>query len=298
MFAGRLGLAAVRNAAAASSVVGSLQQARTMATLKELKLRISSTKNIQKITKSMKMIASTKLVRAQRDMEKARVYGSASAALYTNAHTNTEAATGEKQLIIATSSDKGLCGGIHSSVTRKIRAMAKVNPNMDIIVIGDKAKAQLTRTLSSKIVGSFAAVGSKPPIFLDALMIGNVILRSPTPYASTTIIFNKFKSAIQFDTIEKPVHSMPQLMSSEKIDAYEVEDDVLQSLQEFNLVNSIFATMADGYAAEIAAKMSAMENATNNAGDLIGKLTIVYNRSRQAAITTELVDIITGASAL
>lgn len=286
------------NAAARVQLTVSVQpQARGMATLKELKLRISSTKNIQKITKSMKMIASTKLVRAQKDMEKARVYGNASQAFYANAATKADAGQ-EKQLVVAVSSDKGLCGGIHGSISRKIRAMAQTNPNMDLISIGDKCKAQLTRTLAPKFIGSFSAVGSKPPTFLDALIIGDVILRSPTPYASTILIYNNFKSAIAFDTTAKPVFSLQQLLASEKIDAYEVEDDVMQSLQEFSLANALFSSMADGYAAEIAAKMSAMENATNNAGDLISKLTIVYNRSRQAAITTELVDIITGASAL
>jgi F-type H+-transporting ATPase subunit gamma len=113
---------------------------------------------------------------------------------------------------------------------------------------------------------------------------------------------------ILFNTTEQPLYTLPQIVASDKLDAYEVEDDVLQSLQEFSFANTIYATMAEGYAAETAAKMSAMDNATRNAGrrrdrrpcgpagsrvaragDLIGKLTIVYNRSRQAAITTELV---------
>jgi len=293
----RTGLAAFRAAAQPAQSPALVVSSRNMATLKELKLRISSTKNIQKITKSMKMIASTKLNRAQKDMERARVYGKASKAFFESASTHPTAGEG-KTLVIAVSSDKGLCGGIHSSISRKIRAMLPENPNIEFLVIGDKSKAQLSRASSSRMTGSISAVGSSPPTFLDALLIGNVILRSPTQYSSYLAVYNEFKSVIAFETTTMPLYTLPQIQASEKISAYEVEDDVLQSLQEFNVANAIFSAMADGYASETAAKMTAMENATKNAGELIGKLTIIYNRSRQAAITTELVDIITGASAL
>lgn len=269
--------------------------ARGMATLKDLKLRISSTKNIQKITKSMKMIASTRLIKAQKNMEAARVYGVSSDSFFDHAETQSRE-TPEKPLRVAVTSDKGLCGGVHSAVSRTIRKEVYQNSNIQIICIGDKSKAQLSRLFPRNIVLSFSGLGSKIPSFDEACLIGSMILEKSNDQIS--LVYNKFKSAIAYDTTVAPLHTFETLSESPKMDVYEIEDDVLKSFQEFSFANKVYHAMAEGYASEVAAKMTAMDNATRNAGDLIGKLTIVYNRTRQAVITTELVDIITGASAL
>jgi F-type H+-transporting ATPase subunit gamma len=269
--------------------------ARGMATLKDLKLRISSTKNIQKITKSMKMIASTRLIKAQKGMQVARKYGNASNAFFKYA--DTQSPDGDKILYVAVSSDKGLCGGVHSSISRTIRADVFKNNKIELMSLGDKSKAQLSRLFSKNIVSSFSSLGSKPPTFSEASLIASTIL-SIKPYEKITLFYNAFKSAIAFETTRTDIYTLKNVSDSAKISVYEIEDDVLQNFQEFAAANKLYHAMMEGHAAEVAAKMSAMDNATRNAGDLIGKLTIVYNRTRQAAITTELVDIITGASAL
>lgn len=267
-----------------------------MATLKDLKLRISSTKNIQKITKSMKMIASTRLIKAQRGMEVARRYGNASNAFFKYADTKSPDSS-DKCLYVAVSSDKGLCGGVHSSVTRAIKADVLKNTKIDLMSLGDKSKAQLSRVYSKNIVTSFSSLGSRAPTFGEACLVSSAILKIK-PYDKITLFYNQFRSAIAFETSRTDIFTLQNVTDSAKISAYEIEDDVLQNFQEFTTANKLYHAMMEGHAAEVAAKMSAMDNATRNAGDLIGKLTIVYNRTRQAAITTELVDIITGASAL
>lgn len=288
------------NVARPTTPVVSVAQAQTrnMATLKDLKLRINSTRNIQKITKSMKMIASTKLVRAQRDMEKARNFGKAAQGFYINAGTK-PVENPTKTLYIAATSDKGLCGGVHSSISRNIRDIVKNSPdaaNISLVAIGDKSKAQLSRLFPNNMVYSFSGLGSRMPSWLEASSIAGVILGQK--YDKVSLVSNIFKSVIAYETQHTPIYSVSDILASENIGAYELEDDVLENYQEFSFANIVFAAMAEGHAAEVAAKMTAMDNATRNAGDLIGKLTVIYNRSRQAAITTELVDIITGASAL
>ncbi|KCV70512.1 hypothetical protein H696_02861 [Fonticula alba] len=296
----RMTVSGLSNGVTTNSAVATVVK-REMATLKDLKLRINATTNISKITKSMQMIASTKLSRAQREMVTARKHGASLLSFYKNAETQTAQGGEGKTLYIAVSSDKGLCGGCHSYVSRFVRDQLKAeeNPaNADVVVLGDKARAQLTRFAPSNMTLSFNHLGSKPPTFYEASLIASEILKLPNEYKSIKLVYNRFQSAIAYETGFFPIHTPQELAQSAKINAYEVEDDAMQSLYEFNLTNAIFCAMIDGYASETSAKMSAMDNATKNAGELIGKLTIVYNRSRQAAITTELVDIITGASAL
>ena len=249
----------------------------------------------------MKMIASTKLVRAQREMQRARVYGSGTTNVLTNMGVKAPEAQSGKGLMIAVSSDKGLCGGIHSSISRGIRPIAQANQELELVSIGDKCKAQLARQFNNRIVGSFSGLGAKPATFTEASLIANVLLKdlaAGEKYDFVQLAYNQFQSAIAYNLRFATVPTAKTLLGAEKIDAYEAEDDVLQNLQEFTVANSIFASMSDGYAAEIAAKMTAMDNATRNAGDLINRLSIVYNRTRQAVITVELIEIISGAAAV
>ncbi|KAF0514594.1 ATP synthase F1, gamma subunit [Gigaspora margarita] len=271
-------------------------QHRNYATLKEIQLRLKSVRSIAKITKSMKMIASTKMTRAQKTMEIARTFGSTQTALFTNADTKpTEEGT---TLIITVSSDRGLCGGIHSSVSKASRKHVQEKPNSQVVVLGDKAKAQLSRTIRNNIRLSFNQIGKATPTYTEACAIADTILNEKIEFDQAIIVYNYFKSVISYEADTIPVFSESTFSKSGNFDAYEVEDDVLENLHEFALANSIYWGLAEGHASEMASKRSAMENATKNAGEMIDKLTLTYNRGRQAVITSELIDIITGASAI
>jgi len=185
---------------------------------------------------------------------------------------------------------------VHSSISRAIRAEVYKNPTISLITLGDKSRAQLSRLFPKNMRQSFNSLGAKAPTFDEALLITAAIFSKP--YDRVTLYYNQFKSAIAYETTPVNLYSLQSVVDSSKISVYEIEDNVLQNFQEFQAANTVYHAMAEGHASEVAAKMSAMDNATRNAGDMISKLSIIYNRTRQAAITTELVDIITGASAL
>ncbi|KAI0704194.1 ATP synthase F1 gamma [Cerioporus squamosus] len=274
-------------------------QARNMATLREIELRLKSVRNIEKITKSMKMIASTKLAKAQRAMQAGKEYGLANAEIFQHASPEE---TGKRKLFIVVSSDKGLCGGIHSSVSKATRrAIAekdKVEEDSPIMVIGDKSKAQLSRALPKNLVMAFNQIGRDIPTFADAAGVADLILTSGVKYDSIAIVYNKFVSAISYEAAIIEVEPENLLKEAPGFRAYEMEDDVTRDLSEFTLANAIYAALVEAHACEQSARRNAMDNASKNASDMINRLTMQYNRGRQAAITNELVDIITGASAL
>ncbi|KAG9302284.1 hypothetical protein G9A89_008775 [Geosiphon pyriformis] len=269
---------------------------RNYATLKEIQLRLKSVNSIAKITKSMKMIASTKMTRAQKAMENARNFGNTQAALFKNADTKPE--VDAKTLIIVVSSDRGLCGGIHSSVAKASRKLVEERRETGLVVLGDKAKSQLARTHRESIKLSFNQIGKGIPTYAEASVIADTILKEKIEFDQSFIVYNHFKSVIAYEPQQIPVFSEELFAKSGNFAAYEVEDEVLGHLQEFAVANSVYWGLVEGHASEMSSKRTAMENATKNAGEMIEKLTLTYNRGRQAAITNELVDIITGASAL
>lgn len=283
----------VRPAIAASSRV---QQQRSMATLREIEMRLKSVRNIEKITNSMKVIASTKLAKAQRAMQAAKTYGIANNEVFNNA----EATEGGKKLFIVISSDKGLCGGIHSSVSKATRrAIAKEGASESpLIVIGDKSKSQLMRVHSKNAVLTFNQIGKDIPTFADAAEVTDLIVQSGVKYDSVHLVYNKFVSAIAYESAVMEVLSEEALKNSPNFKVYEVEDDATKDLAEFSLANAIFSVLVEGHATEMSSRRNAMDGASKNAADMITSLQMKYNRGRQAAITNELVDIITGASAL
>ena len=162
------------------------------ATLREIEGRLKSIRNIEKITKTMKIVASTKLTRAQRAMTNSRTYGETSNTVFEQAETKPLEAEGLKKLIVVASSDKGLCGGIHSGLSKKVRAMLLEDGNADIVVVGEKSKAQLARSNGKAIVLSFGNIGKDVPTFADAQAIADQISMLPTQYSSIQIIYNKF----------------------------------------------------------------------------------------------------------
>ncbi|KAI0708525.1 ATP synthase F1 gamma [Earliella scabrosa] len=274
-------------------------QARNMATLREIELRLKSVRNIEKITKSMKMIASTKLSKAQRAMQAGKEYGVANTEIFQHA-ANEE--SGKRKLFIVISSDKGLCGGIHSSVSKATRRALAEKDNVEedspVMVIGDKSKAQLSRALPNNLVMTFNQIGRDIPTFADAAGVADLILTSGVQYDRIAIVYNKFVSAISYEAAVIEIDPENVLKEAPGFRAYEMEDDVTKDLSEFTLANAIYAALVEAHACEQSARRNAMDNASKNASDMINRLTMQYNRGRQAAITNELVDIITGASAL
>ena len=173
--------------------------AANFATLREIEGRLKSIKNIEKITKTMKIVASTKLNRAQKAMTDSRNYGQTSNTVFEQAETKPIESEGKKTLIVVASSDKGLCGGIHSGLTKKVRRMLENIPDADIVVLGEKSKAQLSRSNGKQIVLSFAGIGKDVPTFADAQAIADQISLLPTDYADVQIVYNKFINAQSYE---------------------------------------------------------------------------------------------------
>ncbi|CCF49545.1 hypothetical protein NDA10_007521 [Ustilago hordei] len=299
--AARPAMAALNSAARA----GFHSSAAQAAPLREIEQRVKSVRNIEKITKSMKMIASTKLNKAQRAMAAAKAYGQANNEIFTNSET--VAPEGGRQLFVVVSSDKGLCGGIHSSVTKRTKAEFKklgeklgedASQAPAVVVLGEKSKAQLGRALPTNLALSFNQIGKDVPTFADATAIADQIIKSGIKFDKVNLIYNKYVSALSFESDVLEVFSEDALRNAPQFKLYEQEDDVTRDLAEFAFANAIYAALVEGHASEINSRRNAMDNASKNAGDMISSLNMLYNRGRQAAITNDLVDIITGASAL
>jgi len=267
------------------------------ATLREIEQRLKSIRNIEKITKTMKIVASTKMARAQKAMVDSRTYGKTSNQVFEEAETKAEEGEGKKTLLVIASSDKGLCGGIHSGLTRATRKLLGEEPNLDLAIIGEKCKAQLGRSNGKNVVLSFAGVGKDVPTFADAQAIADQISLLPTDYAEVKILYNKFINATSFEPTPIEAFSEEAIANSPNFAAFEIDDEVLGNMREYALANSLYWALAEGHACEQSARRNAMDNASKNAGDMISRYSILYNRTRQAVITGELVEIITGATA-
>jgi F-type H+-transporting ATPase subunit gamma len=191
-----------------------VQNAATFATLREIEDRLKSIRNIEKITKTMKIVASTKLTRAQRAMTESRQYGQTSNAVFEHAETKPVEGENKKTLIVVASSDKGLCGGIHSGLSKAVRRMLAEKPDADIVVLGEKAKAQLARSSGKNIVLSFAGVGKDIPTFADAQAIADQIVLLPTDYADIQIVYNKFINAQSYEATPIEAFSEEAIVNS------------------------------------------------------------------------------------
>jgi F-type H+-transporting ATPase subunit gamma len=194
-------------------------------------------------------------------------------------------------------SDGGLCGGIHSTVSRAVKKIIAEAPGK-IAVVGDKPKQQISRVAADDMVVSFSAVGKDVPTFAEASVIADELLKVDGEFDEIKIISNHYISAISYEAHETTLVSAEALRTAPGFQRYEMEDDVSKDLSEFALANAIYALLVEGHAAEISARRTAMENASNNANDMMSSLQLQFNRGRQAVITNELIDIITGASAL
>merc|ERR1711899_166173 len=290
------------------------QQNRGMANLKAIAIRLKSVKNIQKITQSMKMVSAAKYARAERDLKVARPYGEGSQAFYDCAQVATDSAGQPKpivpadpkdpprELYVALTSDRGLCGAVHSSICKTIRAEMLAKPNVDnvgIICVGDKSRAQIARLFAKNILCVGSEIGRLPPQFGDAAKIANAILTNKFKFDGGKMLYNRYVSVVSYKTQEIPIFSMEAVKRGDNISLYDsMDDDVLQSYFEYSLASLIYYCLKEGACSEQSSRMTAMDSSSKNAGEMIEKLTLTYNRTRQSVITGELIEIISGAAAL
>jgi len=269
-----------------------------MATLKAISIRLKSVKNIQKITQSMKMVSAAKFTRADKDLKLARPYGVGAQQFFEKAEVKDE--EGEKgQLLIAVSSDRGLCGAVHSSVGRVCRTAITENPNTKVVIIGDKVRNILQRNFAGNIAMVVTEVGRKPCVFGDAALVAQKIMNANLDFSKGQLIFNMFRSVVSYRTTAMPIYSTGAVANATKLPVYDSLDaDVLQSYLEYSLASLIYYGMKENATSEQSSRMTSMDNASKNAGEMIDKLTMTFNRTRQAVITRELIEIISGAAAL
>nr|SVE88835.1 EOG090X0BEK [Daphnia sinensis] len=274
------------------------QQVRGMATLKMISIRLKSVKNIQKITQSMKMVSAAKYTKAERELKLARPYGIGAQEFYKKAEVKDE--EGEKgQLIIAVSSDRGLCGAVHSSIGRIVKNDIAANPNTKVVIVGDKVRNILQRLYAKNIAMVVTEVGRKPAVFGDAALIAQSIINSGIEFSKGKILFNAFRTVVSFRTTEMPLYSQNAVANASKLPVYDsLDSDVIQSYTEFSLASLLFYSMKENATSEQSSRMTAMDNASKNAGEMIDKLTMTFNRTRQAVITRELIEIISGCATL
>lgn len=245
----------------------------------------------------MKMVSAAKYARAERDLKAARPIGEGSKTFYDKAEVQ-EVADKPDKLIVALTSDRGLCGAVHTSIARQIRNELCENPdNIKVICVGDKSRAILQRLFGKNIAVVANEVGRKPPTFLDAAKIAQEITKQQ--FSSGKIVYNKFKSVVSYNTTELPLFSQTAIAAAPKLTVYDSLDaDVIQSYVEFSMASLVFYAMKEGACSEQSSRMTAMDNASKNAAEMIDKLTLTFNRTRQAVITRELIEIISGAAAL
>jgi len=284
-----------------------------MANLKAIAIRLKSVKNIQKITQSMKMVSAAKYSRAERDLKAAKPYGEGAQAFYKSAEVGTDAegnakaiegpaGAAPKELFVALTSDRGLCGGVHSSICKTIRneLLEKSSlENVGIICVGDKSRAQLGRLFAKNILCVGSEIGRLPPQFGDASKIASAIMTSGFEFDHGRLFYNQFKSVVSYKTSQIPIYSNGVVNSADKLSLYDsIDSDVIQSYLEYSLASMIYYALKEGACSEQSSRMTAMDNSSKNAGEMIDKLTLTYNRTRQAVITGELIEIISGAAAL
>jgi len=276
-----------------------------MPNLKLIGLRLKSVTNIQKITQSMKMVSAAKFARAEKDLKAARPLGTAAQAFYEQAEVATDKEA-PKELFVAMTSDRGLAGAVHSSINKKIRqelhdkmAAGDDLSNTKIICVGDKSRAFFQRFFAPQLIMVGSEIGRLPPQFGDAAKIANAILTCGHEFDKGKLVYNYYKSVVSYDTTEIPIFSTDTVANSDKVTVYDSLDaDVVQSYMEFSLASLVFYALKEGATSEQSSRMTAMDNSSKNASEMIDKLRISFNRTRQAVITGELIEIISGAAAL
>ena len=296
-----------------------------MPSLKDLRVRITSVKSTQKITSAMKMVAAAKLKRAQVAAEQGRPYAEsmermlggllAGMASRDNAPVLLAGRGAEqKHLLVVVTSDRGLAGGFNANIARearrKISTLQREGKEVKLLLVGRKGRDALRRDHGRLIIDTLENVTRNGAQFEPARELSRRLrtMFEAGEFDVCTLLFNTFKSAISQVVTAKQVIPFPAdelapaaAATPEQGGIYEMEPDddaLLNDLLPANLSMQVFRALLESYASEQGARMTAMDNATRNAGDMIGRLTLTYNRSRQAAITKELIEIISGAEAV
>jgi F-type H+-transporting ATPase subunit gamma len=293
-----------------------------MPSLKDLRLRINSVKSTRKITSAMKMVAASKLRRAQTAAEQGRPYaarmermlGALASGLAGQAGApRLLVGTGKDQvhLLIAITGDRGLCGGFNSSIARATRQMAQSlvaeGKTVKILTVGRKGRDQLKRDFAALLLEGWEGIAKKGVTFAETDQIADKVLAmfEEGAFDVCTVIYNRFQSVISQVVTRQTLIPLTVPAAEEKKDGsgaiYEFEpseEAILADLLPRNLSVQLFRALLESNASEQGARMTAMDNATRNAGEMLNKLTVKYNRSRQAQITKELIEIISGAEAL
>ena len=292
-----------------------------MPSLDDLKKRISSVKSTQKITKAMKMVAAAKLRRAQESAEKGRPFSEKMNNIILNLSNSIADKENASKFLIGTgkndihlcvviTADRGLCGGFNTNICRKAKIyfekILKEGKTLRIFTVGSKGHDQLKRAYGAYIVEKVNFKGFKKISFKEAEEIGKKIIKlfKENQFDVCKMFYNKFKNVItQIPQAQQiiPIENLKKEDDKKSENFYEFEpeeNEILNDLFPRNISTQIFKAFLENAASEQGSRMTAMDNATRNAGDLVDKLTITYNRSRQAAITKELIEIISGAESL
>jgi len=282
-----------------------------MASGKDLKTRIKSITSIKKITKAMKMVAASKLRQVQTALEAVRPISGLTTSVVSeiqntlmNMETDNQSRESIKKLIVVISSDRGLCRGINSSVVKdtklNIKSSQKNNELIELYTIGDKAKDVLVRSYAHQMNTAISETAKRKLSFAIASIISEDILKSN--FDVCEIVYNQFKSVISQNLVRSQLYSRNNLNKAFfDWNTYEFDSEkssVLYDLYEYNLAISIYNAMLENATSEQGARMNAMDSASRNASEMIDKLTLTYNKARQAAITSELIEIISCASAV
>ena len=292
-----------------------------MPSLDDLKKRIKSVKSTQKITKAMKMVAAAKLRKAQESAEKGRPYSQKMQNIILNLTNSINDPQNAPKLLVGNGNDKtylclvltadrGLCGGFNSNICK----LAKINfkkilnegKELKIITVGSKGLDQIKREYGKYVIKKFSFKDTKQITFTEAEIIGSEIINlfNNNEFDKCILFYNNFKNVItQIPQAQQiiPAEKKQSAEDNKGVLAYEFEpdeDEILEDLLPKNISTQVFKAFLENAASEQGSRMTAMDNATRNAGDLVDKLTINYNRSRQASITKELIEIISGAESL
>ena len=292
-----------------------------MPSLDDLKKRIKSVKSTQKITKAMKMVAAAKLRKAQESAEKGRPYSKKMQNIILNLTRSISDPKNAPKLLSGTGNDKtylcvvltadrGLCGGFNTNICKlaktRFKKILNEQKNLKIITVGSKGFDQIKREYGKYVVKKYSFKEKKQISFKEADTVGNEIIRlfNQNEFDKCILFFNNFKNVItQIPQAQQiiPVDNKSTKSQEENFLPYEFEpdeDEILEDLLPKNISTQVFKAFLENAASEQGSRMTAMDNATRNAGDLVDKLTINYNRSRQASITKELIEIISGAESL
>ena len=292
-----------------------------MPSLDDLKKRITSVKSTQKITRAMKMVAAAKLRRAQENAEKGRPYSEKMNNIILNLSSSISDKDNASKFLVGTgkdkihlcvviTSDRGLCGGFNSNICRKSKnyfeKIIKEGKTLKIFTVGSKGHDQLKRAYGNYIIENINFKGYKNVTYKEAEEIGNKIIKlfNESQFDVCKLFYNQFKNVMTQIPQEQqliPIESNKNEKEKSLESFYEFEpeeDEILENLLPKNISTQIFKAILENAASEQGSRMTAMDSATRNAGDIVDKLTITYNRSRQAVITKELIEIISGAESL